>query len=423
MKNLCLSIVLVLLSGYSLFPQSTQCTGGNSPAGPAAPASFICGSSFMINHVAGIIAPVTKTVMYGTVTGIPGEPAKCWITSNLGADHQAAAVDDASEASGGWYWQFNLRQGYKHDGTARIPATAWSWSINENSDWTPANDPCALELGNGWRIPTSTEWSNVRGNSGGNWTNWNGPWNSDLKLHAAGYLLFYDGSLFYRGAHAYYWSSTQNNPGGALYLDFGPNNCYVSENGKSFGQSVRCLKDQTLPSTQVLQNFSVPNGQSMCFNASDTISVAGSGTNFWVQPGGSATMIAGQNIRYLPGTTVYPGGHLWGYIAPGGPYCQTPSMPAAIATAGELPRFACAQASFDLYPNPTTGIITLERTGGNPVDEIGVEIFGMTGETVLTEKLPGAEKHEFSLAEHPSGLYFVRVISGKMTELRTIIKL
>ena len=85
-----------------------------------------CGDPLTINHlVSGGVAPVDKTVTYGTVTNIPGETSKCWITSNLGADHQATAVNDATEASAGWYWQFNRKQGYKHDGTTRTPNTTW----------------------------------------------------------------------------------------------------------------------------------------------------------------------------------------------------------------------------------------------------------------------------------------------------------
>ena len=76
-----------------------------------------------INHVEGVVAPVTKTTTYGTVTNIPGELTKCWITSNLGSDQQATAVNDATEASAGWYWQFNRKQGYKHDGSTRTPNT------------------------------------------------------------------------------------------------------------------------------------------------------------------------------------------------------------------------------------------------------------------------------------------------------------
>jgi uncharacterized protein (TIGR02145 family) len=202
---------------------------------------FTCGTSIIINHVAGDVAPVDKTVTYGTVTNIPGEPTKCWITSNLGADHQATAVDDATEASAGWYWQFNRKQGFQHTGTIRTPNTTWISSISENSDWTIANDPCTLELGSGWRIPTNTEWYNVD-NTGG-WTDWNGPWNSDLKLHAAGLLDYRNGFLFYRGSLGSYWSSTGE--GATIGWNLGFNDGYSSilPNDKAYGYSVRCLRE------------------------------------------------------------------------------------------------------------------------------------------------------------------------------------
>jgi len=194
-----------------------------------------------INHVAGVVAPVTKTVTYGSVTNIPGEPAKCWITSNLGADQQATAVDDATEASAGWYWQFNRKQGYKHDGATRTPNTTWISSISESSDWTAANDPCSIELGTGWRIPTSTEWTNV--NAGGSWTDWNAPWNSGLKMHAAGELSFLDGSLGDRGMAGYYWSGTQNTVTSGWHLLFYNGDSEVTNTGKATGFSLRCLRD------------------------------------------------------------------------------------------------------------------------------------------------------------------------------------
>ncbi|MEI7982542.1 MAG: hypothetical protein WCI71_12890, partial [Bacteroidota bacterium] len=200
-----------------------------------------CGSSFTINHVAGNVAPVTKTVTYGTVTNISGELSKCWITRNLGASQQATAVSDATELSAGWYWQFNRKQGYKHDGTTRTPATTWISSIAETSDWIPANDPCAIELGNGWRIPTYAEWNNV--DNIGNWTNWNGPWNSGLKLHAAAYLGFIDGSLGSRGSTGYYWSSTQGDATHGWDLYFYSGGSYMYNDNKANSCTLRCLRD------------------------------------------------------------------------------------------------------------------------------------------------------------------------------------
>ena len=202
---------------------------------------FSCGDSFVIVHEAGAVAPVDKTVTYGTVTGIPGEASKCWITSNLGADHQATSVNDATEASAGWYWQFNRKQGYKHDGTTRTPNTAWVSLIDENSDWDPGNDPCALELGNGWRLVTHSEWANV--DTFGGWTNWNGPWGSGLKMHAAWYLYNESGNVYTRGSSGNYWSSDQNETYTGWGIFFRNISCTVDGSLKAYGSSVRCIKE------------------------------------------------------------------------------------------------------------------------------------------------------------------------------------
>ncbi|KAF0194988.1 MAG: hypothetical protein FD166_3228 [Bacteroidetes bacterium] len=203
-----------------------------------------CGFPVRVNHLASRgVAPVDKSVTYGTVNGIPGEPEKCWITSNLGADQQATAVDDASETSAGWYWQFNRKQGYKHDGVNRIPNTPLINPIYENADWQSSNDPCALELGTGWRIPTYSEWLNVT--SFGAWTTFDGPWNSNLKIHLAGALGGYGGGLDSRGGVGVYWSNTQGgtDSGWALYIN-GIYNYLLNFNiGKGDVYTLRCLRD------------------------------------------------------------------------------------------------------------------------------------------------------------------------------------
>ncbi len=203
--------------------------------------TFCCGSTLNISHIAGSVAPVSKTVAYGTVKNVPGEASKCWITSNLGASHQATAKDDNTEASAGWYWQFNRKQGYKHDGTNRTPNTAWITTITENLDWQFSNDPCNYELGNGWRMPTFSEWNNV--DEAGPWTTWTGPWISGLKLHAAGYLYDLDGHLTARGLFGSYWSSQQIDNAHGFYLYFSSSNSLTSYISKADGFSLRCIRD------------------------------------------------------------------------------------------------------------------------------------------------------------------------------------
>ena len=202
--------------------------------------AFSCGSSLTINHIEGAVAPVTKSATYGTVTNIPGETSKCWITSNLGADHQADSVTDATEASAGWYWQFNLKQGYKSNAGSDIYPLWRILSIIENSNWVLPNDPCNLELGGGWRIPTYTEWYNI--DAVGGWTNWDGPWNSALKLHTAG-IIQPEGNLIYRGLHGGYWSSTQKNSSMGYNLFFINAFCQLVNDDKAMGATIRCLRE------------------------------------------------------------------------------------------------------------------------------------------------------------------------------------
>jgi uncharacterized protein (TIGR02145 family) len=202
---------------------------------------YSCGTPVTINHAAGSVSPVSKTVTYGTISNIPGEPLKCWITSNLGSDHQATAVNDATESSAGWYWQFNRKQGYKNDGTVLTP----SWTIttiSEDLDWQSANDPCTLELGSGWRLPSYTEWNNVQG--AGGWSTWEQIWNSNLKLHAAGYLKSSDGGAIYnRGSYGRFWTSTQSTlHSNGWCFHFASLSNMMDFTGKANGFSVRCLR-------------------------------------------------------------------------------------------------------------------------------------------------------------------------------------
>jgi hypothetical protein len=204
--------------------------------------SFACGNFYIfITHLtSGGVAPVNKSATYPSTSNIPGEINKCWITRNLGASQQATTASDNTEASAGWYWQFNRKQGYKHDGTTLTPA--WTiTSISENSDWVVANDPCSIELKNPWRIPTYSEWYNVD-NIGG-WTTWEGPWGTTLKLHAAG-MLNSSGSLLYRGSSGYYWSSSQISSTNGRDIIFGSGNCNMSNGSKALGMPVRCIREQ-----------------------------------------------------------------------------------------------------------------------------------------------------------------------------------
>ncbi|WP_183891531.1 hypothetical protein, partial [Pedobacter cryoconitis] len=229
-------------------------------------------------HRAGISgAPTDKTITYESVGANISGDYKCWITRNLGADQQATAVNDASAASSGWYWQFNRLQGYQYDGTTRTPGQVeapWVSVINDASSWTAANDPCTQLLGNGWRIPTNSEWTAAIGPPQ-NWKNAADAYASILKLHGAGDVTA-AGNLSTRGVNSNYWTST-------MYLNVSQGyyftNSRTSYNEKSVGLPLRCLQDGGMTSVPSLSNVVIPSATITAATAEALAAVLNSGSS------------------------------------------------------------------------------------------------------------------------------------------------
>ena len=200
-----------------------------------------CPDTFRVHHVAGTISPETVIINYPLVETDLSGTNQCWLGRNLGAAVDAASATDNSAAAAGWYWQFNRKQGYAHDGTSRTPNTVWITSIDENTDWEPANDPCSLLLGPDWRLPTDTEWTNA--NTTGGWTNVTDAYNSVLKLHATGLLLSTSGALSSRGTHGLWWSSSRLSSTNGRTLSLGSSNTSVTSYLKAIGFAARCLRE------------------------------------------------------------------------------------------------------------------------------------------------------------------------------------
>jgi hypothetical protein len=78
--------------------------------------------------------------------------------------------------------------------------------------------------------------------------------------------------------------------------------------------------------------------------------------------------------------------------------------------------------SFVVYPNPTTGMFTLEQKGGVECVRGRVELTGIQGERLMTAELTGERKFVFSLSDVPAGLYLLRIFTGGTIETIKINK-
>jgi len=181
-----------------------------------------------------------------------------------------------------------------------------------------------------------------------------------------------------------------------------------------------------VPVTRILNNIVVSSGQLLCYNASQTITVAGNNTTFQVLTGGSVTMIAGQNVDFLPTTTVQPGGYLHAYITTTATYCTNPAVPGVI-TPGDVtegtPGVDPINSEFiKVYPNPTTGRFFLEVKTTDADPKLEVMIYSMMGEMICKEKFSGDLKKEYSLEDRPVGIYIVKVVGSGHSGIIKVIK-
>ena len=172
-----------------------------------------------------------------------------------------------------------------------------------------------------------------------------------------------------------------------------------------------------------ISSGTISNGQTNCYDALQTITVAGNGATFTIQTGGIGTMIAGEKIIYFPNTIVESGGYMLGQISPGGPFCKTPTMPAVLMEneITSTPSMVSENSSVKIYPNPTTGKFIVDLKGEIPV-KFQVYVFGIRGEKLHSETLNGERKHEFSLSERTVGVYFIRVVTDGRAETVKLIR-
>ena len=174
--------------------------------------------------------------------------------------------------------------------------------------------------------------------------------------------------------------------------------------------------------TQV-QNVTVHNGESVCYDAQQTLTVAGSGTTVTVQSGGSSVFVAGKNILFEKGGRVYSGGHLHGSVTLNGQYCSAQSSPVMTLSDGDCLLTETASCPlFRLFPNPTQGLITLEQTDKNRLMPVSIRIHSIRGELLGIMETECNASYTLSVAGLPAGIYMVTVITAKESFTLKVIK-
>jgi hypothetical protein len=184
-----------------------------------------------------------------------------------------------------------------------------------------------------------------------------------------------------------------------------------------------------VPDFLEISNETAGSGQEVCYNATQTITVAGNGSAFTVENGGTANLIAGHNIIMLPGTVVHHGGKLHAWITTDDSYCENlpPVVAQLVDNEEDIQReeqliATGRRQSLLVYPNPTSGIFTLEIPEADEESMLIIEVYTMIGENILHTELPVQHSYKIDLTGRQPGMYIVRVIHGKEMDFVKVIK-
>jgi len=370
--------------------------------------------SVIANNDCGSSPARTKTV---SVTNIPAQPGT--ISGPNAVCQGSTHTFSISAVSGATSYTWTLPSGWSGSSTTTsISATAGS---SGGIMWVTANNSCGSSTPRTKSVTVIPALSQPGPISGLSTVN-------QGSTHAYS-ISPVSGATSYQWVLPSGWSGSSSTTSISATAGASGGFMYVRATNSCFNSPWRSKGVTVIPTNTSVQNVVITPGQSECYDAVQTIWVAGSGTYFIVQNGGSATMIAGQNILYYPGTTVYAGGYLHGYIAPSGPWCGSGSLiPQAISNRETENLTVTSERSkegpsFKIYPNPTTGNFTLELNGIDVAQPVTIVIYSMKGDKIHKEILVGTKKYDLSLSGKPTGLYFVRIVTEGIAETVKIVKL
>ncbi len=179
----------------------------------------------------------------------------------------------------------------------------------------------------------------------------------------------------------------------------------------------------------------------VCYNASGTITLAGNNKGYLLASGASASFIAGQKISFLPGVKALSGSNLTARIAVNGQYCSinslfAPDWPVMSLPVAELMSddaikstyltdqslSASDEGIFRVYPNPTSGKFSITEINPGTQTRKFLEVYNIHGAMLLRDKWEDRPDHSLSLQGYPSGLYFIRIVSGETVRMIRIVK-
>jgi len=183
------------------------------------------------------------------------------------------------------------------------------------------------------------------------------------------------------------------------------------------------IKDNLLVSDQQIEN-----GSSRCYNAYDTLTVAGDGKAVLANIGAIVNFISGKSIRFLPGFHAHEGSVVHAWITTTDEFCnkqpQLTDYTGPLSAINESVAIPFTNRSGNnppvrIYPNPNKGrfIVEYENNKGPEV----LNLVDLQGKKVLFETFGSGQMTEIELKQHRKGIYLLILNDGITVSTRKII--
>jgi len=248
-------------------------------------------------------------------------------------------------------------------------------------------------------------------------------------IESTQYIMYSDSwPFYYNGYNAVFFIEDQFTP---FYHTTGDlvattNKYYAAEMTKiSMGMLVYLNGTGTLanvlPADVVVDNLTVGDGESLCFQAFESVVVAGEGNAVIVEGNASLELYAANEILLLSGFSVEDGGYLLAKIESETIICLPASLLAEEAIGPESKMLISSPPRLLLYPNPTSGELHVNLSEIHNQDVV-IEIFDMPGQLLLRRQSISQEVQRIDLSAFEAGVYFVRIIAQGSQQTSKIIK-
>lgn len=217
-----------------------------------------------------------------------------------------------------------------------------------------------------------------------------------------------------------------NNPHFIIWSDENDNRYQGGSIVSDLETDYNAIINVDIPVVDAINDTSFANSDHGCINAIQSILVAENGNEVLFQNGSNTNLIAGQFIRFLPGTVIEPGAYVHAYITTDGSFCDdlpeaVMAAPNALEKSVESEDISTIElfqkAILKVYPNPSNGRFTVQTSGFE--DQNNVFIYNNLGALVYKTRMAGEASLE--LFDLKKGLYIVKIINNKTALSQRII--